>query len=114
MSASVRVDWRGGQITAAVARHATGVLGDAAEFVLEESNRTVPIEESVLESSGSTDAAGDEAAIYYDTPYAVRLHENPQYNFQHGRRGKWLSLTMGEQRDRVQRYLAERMAEAFR
>jgi len=28
--------------------------------------------------------------VGYHTPYATRLHENPQYNFQRGRKGKYL------------------------
>jgi len=28
--------------------------------------------------------------VSYDTPYAARLHEHPEYNFQNGRQGKYL------------------------
>lgn len=111
---TVRLDWYGAAILRTIEDAGTSALRDASEFVLEESNRTVPIEEGTLERSGSTDVDGHEASIFYDTPYAVRLHENPQYHFQHGRRGKWLSLTLGEQRDRLQRFFGERMKAAFK
>jgi hypothetical protein len=111
-----RVDWYGDRIVGLVHDHAAEVLGDAGEFLLEEANQTVPIEEGNLARSGSVDVDRGElaATVSYDTPYAVRLHENPQYHFQHGRRGKWLQLTLPEQRARIERFLRDRMEGAFR
>lgn len=111
---TVRFEWHGEAIKRAISNRRGDLLHDGAEFLLEEANRTVPIEEGILQGSGSTDVAGDEASIFYDTPYAVRLHENPQYHFQHGRRGKWLALTLGEQKERVQRFFADGMRRVFR
>lgn len=67
-----------------------------AELVLAKSNEIVPYNEGVLQASGhvDVDTRARIATISYDTPYAVRLHENPQYTFQHGRRGKWLEQTL--------------------
>lgn len=91
-------------------------LSDAAEFLLEKSNETVPFDIGTLQGSGKTslDPASMTAAVSYDTPYAVRLHEHPEYNFQNGRRGKWLELTIQEQKSKVQDYIADRIRQAMR
>lgn len=62
--------------------------------VLSESNKIVPHYEGFLEGSGFVDADGLRAAISYDEPYAIRLHEHPEYNFRGGREGKWLEKTI--------------------
>lgn len=113
---TVRIDWRGAEIDEATRRAAAAALFDAGAHLAEESNRTVPFEEGTLQRSSTltTDAEGLLVALAYDTPYAVRLHENPQYNFQHGRRGKWLQLTLQEQAARIEGWLRDRLAEVFR
>lgn len=63
----------------------------AAEHILNVSNKQVPIEEGDLERSGqvTTDGQGT-AAISYDTPYAVRQHEDLSYRHDSGRNAKYL------------------------
>jgi hypothetical protein len=60
-----------------------------AEHVLEEANRIVPIEDSDLLKSGHAwppdqvgfaGGEGMQAAVTYDTPYAVRQHEELGYH----------------------------------
>ena len=91
-------------------------LSDAAEHILEEANRTVPIEEGVLTGSGNTDV--DEgvgvASIYYDTPYAARQHEDTSLNHDPGRRAKWLELTLQERTADVRRFFATRLGSVLR
>lgn len=36
------------------------------------------------------DRAKLESTVSYNTPYAARLHEHPEYRFQKGRKGKFL------------------------
>jgi hypothetical protein len=110
---TIRVDWFGGRVEQRVNAAGREALRDAGEFLLEESNRTVPIEEGTLQRSGYVDVDDTQATVSYDTAYAVRLHENPQYRFQHGRRGKWLQLTVNEQARRVGDFLRRRMERAF-
>jgi len=33
---------------------------------------------------------GDDTLVVYDRPQAARLHEHPEYQFQNGRKGKYL------------------------
>jgi hypothetical protein len=102
---SMKVSWDDGQARSKADAEATRALTLAAEHLLAKANDTVPIEEGTLARSGSVDVDGraGEATVSYDTPYALRLHENPQYAFKHGRRGKWLELTLQEQAAAIMR-----------
>ena len=67
-------------------------IRDIANEVLRLSSKEVPHDTGALQNSGHT-AAGDnefERQVGYNKVYAARLHENPQYNFQKGRKGKYL------------------------
>lgn len=68
----------------------------AAEHILGESNKKVPIEEGTLERSGtvSTDPGNFTAAVSYDTPYAVRQHEDMTLRHDSGRSAKYLENAM--------------------
>ena len=46
-----------------------------------------------------------EISISYDTPYAARLHEHPEYNFREGREGKWLENALNERREDLVNYM---------
>lgn len=111
-----RMKWYGKQVSAKVKRAAVQGLSDGAEHILEESNRIVPIDEGNLMRSGitSVDESKMHAAISYDTPYAVRLHEHPEYNFQHGREGKWLEKTLKKRKRDVQRHIADKLKRAMK
>ena len=71
------------------------------EAILTEATIHVPYDEEhkysnvgpgALQDSGHVIEDGDIVYISYDTPYAVRLHEHPEYRFQGAplRGGKWL------------------------
>jgi hypothetical protein len=81
----------------------------AADFLLTETIKTTPKDDGLLIQSGDT--AGDRntmtAYAYFNTPYAVRLHEHPEYNFQNGRRGKYLELTLLEKKSDMMRLIAD-------
>ncbi len=88
-----------------------GDLWRAAQFTLEEANRTIPIEEGTMARSGhvSIDEERLVAAISYGGPasaYVVRQHEDLTYRHDEGRRAKWLELTLREQARALRAYLA--------
>lgn len=99
-------DSRGAEALILAAARSAGA--DATEFLLEEANRTVPIEEATLEGSGTADFddATLQGTITYDTPYAARQHEETTWRHDPGRRAKWLELTMIEQGPTVGEYVA--------
>ena len=111
----VRSVWFGGLVTTRMRVAAADGLFDAAEHILEYANRSVPHREGTLMRSGQADIdrARLEASVSYDTPYAVRLHEHPEYNFRGGRRGKWLELSLQERDHVVQDFLVARLRKAF-
>jgi hypothetical protein len=111
----VKVTWHDRNLRAAVRVAANKALRDAAEFILEEANQTVPHEEGTLERSGrvTTDRAKMAAAISYNTPYAVRQHEG-YYRHPNGRRRKWLELTLTEQSKKVRDHIARAMKDPFK
>lgn len=67
-----------------------------AHHLLQVSRKFVPHEEGTLENSGkvSTDPGTHQAAVSYDTPYAVRQHEEMDYKHDDGRRPKYLEQPM--------------------
>lgn len=82
---------------------------EAAEHLLEESNRTVPIEESTLLKSGEASSEGLTAQVSYGgaaSAYAVVQHERTKFRHDAGRRSKWLQLTFQERASQVQQWLA--------
>lgn len=94
---------------------AVAALRDVAEDCLREANRTVPLEEGTLARSGTVqvDPATMRAAVGYDTPYAVRQHEDPTLRHDAGRRHHWLERTVEENRDRYQKYLRDQIRKAL-
>lgn len=98
MGVGVKLNWYGDQVTSEVKQAAAEGLLLGVEYLLEESNRVVPLDQGPLERSGeaSVDEENLIAADSYDTPYAVRVHEHPEYKFQNGRIGKWLEVTFNK------------------
>jgi hypothetical protein len=82
----------------AMRAHAALIVDDTAEALLTEANRTVPLEEGTLEGSGfvAVDKANLVAVVAYDTPYAVRQHEDTRLRHKGKGRAKWLSRTFIE------------------
>ena len=110
-----RFFWEGPKVSADVAKEGAQGVKVAAEFVLETANRTVPIEEAILQRSGtvSFDAAKARANVSYDTKYARRQHEDTRLQHDPGRRAKWLELTMREEARNITDYIGRRLKGAF-
>lgn len=71
---------------------ANKALNDVASEILRLSQREVPHDKGTLQNSGnvSQGASQLEVKVGYNTPYAGRLHEHPEFHFQKGRKGKYL------------------------
>lgn len=63
---------------------------DVASEVLRLSTFEVPHDTGMLQASGHVEDLDDESIVGYNKVYAARLHENPQFRFQKGRKGKYL------------------------
>jgi hypothetical protein len=84
-------------------------LALAAEHILGEANKNVPHEEGTLERSGTTsvDPGKLTAAVSYDTPYAVRQHEDMNLRHNDGRTAKWLENAMNAEADTGAQIIAD-------
>ncbi|MGC5343646.1 hypothetical protein [Streptomyces sp. DT171] len=111
-----RLTWNGAAVIRGAKAGAARGLRLGAEHVLQVSRGRVPIEEGTLERSGT--ATVDEqtltAAVAYDTPYAVRQHEEMDYRHDAGRTAKYLELPMAEEADTVGEIIAAEMRRALR
>lgn len=69
-------------------------LRDVAFEIMRLSSFEVPHDKGLLQASGSIQNAGNllnrVVVVGYNKVYAARLHEHPEYNFQKGRKGKYL------------------------
>jgi len=88
-------------------------VNSALEHVLNETNKIVPLEEGTLQRSGITDQSGLHGVVSYDTPYAVKQHEDRTLSHDHGRQAKYLERTAKSEKQKVQEYLAEHLEDAF-
>ncbi|GAB3437482.1 hypothetical protein [Actinophytocola sediminis] len=103
MPQRARLRWYGHEADTRMRAGAVRGLRKAAEHVLGESRREVPLEEATLERSGvaSVDAESLTAAVAYDTPYAVRQHEELDYQHDEGRKAKYLEDPLERESDTV-------------
>lgn len=87
----------------------------AGEHVLGVSNRQAPIEEGDLIRSGgvSQDDAG-QTAISYDTPYAVRQHEDMSLKHDAGRNAKFLEKALASEAPKITELIAAALRGAIR
>lgn len=87
---------------------ARGLL-KAVEYVLQEANTEVPIEEGTLQRSGvaSVDEQALRGAVSYDTPYAVRQHEDMTLSHDSGRKAKYLERAFNRTRTEQAQIIAD-------
>lgn len=81
----------------------------AAEHILGAANEKVPLEEATLQRSGtvSTDPDNFAAAVSYDTPYAVRQHEDMHARHDSGRTAKYLENAFNSERETTLKIIAD-------
>jgi hypothetical protein len=110
MAAEVKLVWHGGAVEHKYLRACEDAVLVGMEFLLTESNKTVPLDNSILEHTGvaAAERDGDKITgiVSYNTPYAVRQHEELTYRHAPGRRAKWLELTLHERADVLQKLIA--------
>ena len=113
-------NWRGEAVTRMVKEALNKAKIDTAEIILTESKKEVPLDEGVLERSGTVVKRRNNVFISYGgghgtgfpiVPYAIRWHET-QANFQHGRKWKYLRdpfnrLIINTYNNEIQRRMGE-------
>ncbi|HYD35554.1 MAG TPA: hypothetical protein VD999_05780 [Vitreimonas sp.] len=81
---------KSGDLLNKVIKSSPEALEVVADEILRLSQREVPHDEGGLQNSGHVEPRSEEVLVGYNKPYAARLHEHPEYNFQKGRKGKYL------------------------
>lgn len=83
--------WRGDLVTQRIQAAERQGIRLAAEHLLSESRKQVPVDEGILRASGAVTILGERAAaVSYDTPYARRQHEELGYRHPKGGKAKYL------------------------
>lgn len=90
---------------------AADALEDITEDVLRESREVVPIEEGTLGRSGFAEVDRRQLVgqVAFDTPYAVRQHEDPTLRHDAGRKHHYLEDTVEQNRRRHVDYLRSKI-----
>lgn len=113
MGIDFKLKWYGKDVQDDVKAAGTDGLKDASQMLLDESNKIAPIEEGALIGSGETDVDSNklEASVFYDTPYAVRQHEDMSLSHKNGRQSKFLESAYKQNIQHIRDYLAKAMKE---
>lgn len=96
-----------------VAAKAILAVGDIGTELLRLSQHEVPLDKGTLQNSGETHIEEDYAVVGYNTPYAHRLHEHPEYKFQNRRKGKFLEDPMKNNLGVFHDFFDKRMGEVM-
>lgn len=102
MAQNYRMNWQGRRIwTRSGKRRAARGMQLALEHILAESNKIIPLEEGTLMRSGKTDLNEETlvGTVSYDTPYAVRQHEEMTWRHAPGRQAKYLETAVNTSRE---------------
>ncbi len=108
-------EWNGKEIKKMLEGAGQKALFEGGQFILQESNKRVPHDEGTLQASGETsqNASRGEVVVSYDTPYALRWHEEPA-NFQKGRQHKYLESTLNDKSNDLLNHIAQGIKKEWR
>lgn len=111
-----RVRWNGQAANRAARTGALRGVRIGAEHLLQVSRDRVPIEEATLERSGTVtvDEADVSAVVSYDTPYAVRQHEDMTLRHDAGRTAKYLEDPLKEEQSVILDLIAAQVRRSLR
>ena len=102
-------------VTREVREAAAPALTDGAGELLRVANQSVPVEEHILEESGTVIPATPEnltATVGYGGEagkYAARQHEEETWKHDPGRRSKWLEMAAKEDGPRIMDWVGKQM-----
>lgn len=92
MSSNMRVHINKALVKTVVTRGSKKAVWSALDHLASVSKEQVPLDKGPLKDSCYVDVASDgkSGTVSYDTPYAVRQHEEMGYQHQRGRKAKYL------------------------
>jgi len=84
-----------------------------ADELLRLSQLEVPFDKGHLLQSGNTEEEQDYYIVGYNTPYAAKVHEHPEYRFKNGRKGKYLEDPMKRNLTIFREYFNNEMGKVY-
>lgn len=87
---------------------------EAGNQLLDRSNQHVPVDQGELRDSGAVTQTDDGAIISYNTPYAVKQHEDIALRHPHGGQAKFLEQVIHSEGDIFLQALADALDRALR
>lgn len=90
-------------------------INDVASEILRLGTFEVPHDKGILQGTGHVEPESNERVVVgYNTVYAARLHEHPEYRFQKGRKGKYLEDPIKNNLSVFRNFIASAVQSAFR
>lgn len=116
MPQELTIRWDGASVAQKMTQAVIRGLNILGEHVLNESNDRVPLDEATLQRSGvvSVDETELTAAVSYDTPYAVRQHEDLTLRHPNGRRSKYLESAWADSQHLAPQIIGNQIRRALR
>ncbi|WP_037161065.1 hypothetical protein [Rhodococcoides fascians] len=84
------LQWNSAAVEAAITRGAEEGVFEAAQVLQDLAVQKTPIQDGILRASAKATADGLESAVSFNTPYAVRQHEDLALNHPNGGEAKYL------------------------
>jgi len=102
------VEWNQDEIEATYHQAGVKALLVGAQYLLSLAVAQVPLDEATLMNSGvaTVDPIRLQAAVSFDTPYAVRQHEDLTFRHPGGRKAKYLEDPMTGNRTQIYALIA--------
>jgi len=104
--------WNGNAIEALIRRVGMQGIHDGAEYILTESINECPIDSATLRRSGTVTDQDDSVVISYNTPYAIKQHEDLSLHHIDGK-AKFLEDPFNRNKDRVIQLVNDRIIAAL-
>lgn len=104
------------KLSEAIGQGITKPVREVAIEILRLSSFEVPHDKGLLQASGHVEDTPEptEVIVGYNKVYAARLHENPQYHFQKGRKGKYLEDPIKNNKPTFIEFIKKGMADILR
>lgn len=108
--------WRGEEVERLIRETAFQAIRDGAEAILTEAIDETPIDTGTLRRSGTVTEAPQENAVYisFNTPYAVKQHEDLTLKHPRGGKAKYLETPFNANKKKVIKYAERKIKEALR
>lgn len=99
---TIKSQWFGGEAKARKNEAVQTGLRIASDHLLAKSREIVPFLEGTLSNSGNVDIQPRLGIVSYNTPYAIKQHEELSYWHSDGRQAKYLEKPLKSESKRLQ------------